>query len=422
MSLTHADLSSLSACSQLSSMKLNSCQVQATGLDSITSPLSAVRSLRQLSVEGTSSSIVAGLTQLTRLSLIGPNQAEGLPREAEAQRVARITGVTQLQDLHLGYDAFEWPPPIDAELVVSLLTSLKQLTSLALGYEVGQPAFDALLTLAPQLTSFTCTGLRLKEDRSASPCTWRSLVITGDFGDEAPAYLPTGSLTRLVLPSVLELPSPRPTLALGVDDILGPDGMLEEAPELLQRGLTNVVRSPAWQQSGPRVHVNLLNDSFSSDMTPDLLRALPGALAPLASKEVSLSIVIPELLAGASVVQQLGGALGSRLWKLVLWECDLSDDFWPAVWAHLPGLQQLTVSDYVCGAISAEQLTSFCSHATRPLQLYLEHKLFSRVHAEGKLERRSGLPQVTVGAAGDMWSRGTWEWDAEARPPASCSM
>jgi hypothetical protein len=77
-----------------------------------------------------------------------------------------------------------------------------------------------------------------------------------------------------------------------------------------------------------------------------LLNPLLGALAPLASREVKLSMsVSPEAVVGASAVQQLGATLGSSLKHLVLGECEVSVDFWPAVWAHLPGLQQLTVGN-----------------------------------------------------------------------------
>jgi hypothetical protein len=48
----------------------------------------------------------------------------------------------------------------------------------------------------------------------------------------------------------------------------------------------------------------------------------------------------------------------------LLGRCILSDDFWPAIWSHLPGLQQLTVGRGVSGA-TAHELANFCSCATR---------------------------------------------------------
>jgi hypothetical protein len=188
MSVTWADLSSLSACSQLSSLELNSCQVQAAGPDSITSPLSAVRSLTQLSVIDAPTSIAASLTQLTGLSVVSD-------RETVGECLGHIKRLTQLQKLELDSTDCE----ITAGQVVSILTSLKQLTSLALYYLIHQKAFDALLTHAPQLTSFTCDALFLKQGRSACPCSWKELIV-GSFQDaHTLAWLPTDSLTRLGL-------------------------------------------------------------------------------------------------------------------------------------------------------------------------------------------------------------------------------
>jgi hypothetical protein len=80
VSVTRADLGSLSACTQLSSLQLGSCQLQQAGASSNLSPLSALHSLRQLSFVNTSnagSSIAAGLTQLAGLCLsMGDEQLE----------------------------------------------------------------------------------------------------------------------------------------------------------------------------------------------------------------------------------------------------------------------------------------------------------------------------------------------------------
>jgi hypothetical protein len=135
--------------------------------------------------------------------------------------------------------------------------------------------------------------------------------------------------------------------------------------------------------------------------TPDLLSLVP-ALAPLASKEVKLSIHMPEAALGASEVQQLGVTLGSSLKQLVLEVCELSDDFWPAVWAHLPGLQQLTVTDDVYGSFGVDELSSFCSGATRPLQLKLSQAFIEELREEGDLDqgdRWMGAPHITVTVA-----------------------
>jgi hypothetical protein len=322
--------------------------------------------------------------------------------------VQHIIGCTQLQHLELDTGTCD----IKAELVVSILTSCKQLTSLALNYIIRQSELDALLTLPPQLTSFTCRRLHLCKDRSAAPCSWKELVMTNQhFRAETLACLPTGSLTRLAFQGNAVFPSPFPTLEITSYGV-------SNTQEVVRRSLVNLMRCPAWQQCGPRVHVSLL--WWLGDSLPQLLSLIP-ALALLASKEVKLSIDYSEAALGASAVQQLGATLGNSLKHLVLEECLLSDDFWLAVRAHLPGLQQLTIGDTahklpntfwsvawarlqqlavrgnVYCAIDVQELASFCSHATRPLQLSLGQRLYKQV--EGKLDQEGrwmGAPQVTV--------------------------
>jgi hypothetical protein len=278
---------------------------------------------------------------------------------------------------------------------VSILSSCKQLTSLTLDFYIGQAEFDALLTHGTQLTSLTCSYLYLSEDRSASPCSWTELVMTQQEVDaKTLACLPLGSLTRLAFEGNAVFPSPCPTLQFTPLYRVDPDDM----PELVRRSLVNLTRCPAWQQCGPGVHVRLVGDHTYG--MPGLVSLVP-ALAPLASKEVNLAIAMPKGALGASAVQQLGVTLGSSLKQLVLESCELSGDFWPAVWAHLPGLQQLTVADVVSGVISAHELAVFCGRAARPLQLNLGHQLCQRVGPEGQLERQCrlwGVPQVTVTA------------------------
>jgi hypothetical protein len=274
------------------------------------SPLSALRSLRQLLLEDTDTSIVAGLTQLTGLML---QHAGAILDEC----LEHISGMTQLQLLQLDTRDF-----LNHEHVLSILTSLKQLTSLTLNYTMYQEEFDALLTHAPQLTSFTCNALYLEGDRSASPCSWKELVIVDqELDPQALAYIPTGSLTRLAFEGDAVFPSPSPALDFNSYVVSEPDNM----PELVHKGLVNLMRCPAWQQCGPGVHLRLLVDQ--EDYTPERLNPLLGALAPLISKEVSLAIDMPAAAAGAPAVHQLGVTLGSSLKQLTLQECALSDDF-----------------------------------------------------------------------------------------------
>jgi hypothetical protein len=383
MSVTRAELGfNLSACSQLSSLNLLFCQLQQIpGPASTTPPSSVVPSLRQLSLWETDSSIIAGLTQLTGLSL-------GCGHQQAAECLGHVTGLTQLQHLELGSAECD----ITAEEVLSILTSLQQLASLALNYTLHQPEFDALLTHAPQLTSVTCIGLHLSEDRSASPCSWKELIMKyQDFNAETLACLPTGSLTRLAFYHGAVFPSPCPALEFSSYEMTAPASM----PDVVRRSLVNLLRCPAWQQCGPAVHVGLeFGGLGGTHLSPVLC-----ALALLVGKEVSLSLDMPGVAAGASLVQQLGATFGSSLQHLMLQKCDLSPDFWPAVWAHLPGLQQLTVGDGVYGAAGAHELIFFCSRATRPLRLNLGQALHRQVGAHGKLEglcQLWGVPQVTV--------------------------
>jgi hypothetical protein len=297
--------------------------------------------------------------------------------------------LTQLQELKLDTNS----DIIIAEQLVSILTSCKQLTTLDLNGGVFQPQFDALLTHAPQLTSLTSGYLYPEEDRSASPCSWKELAITHQaFRAETVVRIPTGSLTRFVFTDVV-FPSTSPTLEFrSMSDNVDAQTM----PEVIHSSLMNLMRSPAWQQCGPQVHVRLIGEQY---FDPPELPSFIRALALLAGKEVKLSLDMPDIPTGASEVQQLGVTFGSSLKQLVLEDCDLESGFWPAVWSHLPGLQHLVVGDSVCGAIGVRQISSFCKAATRPLQLDLGPEVYEEMGAEGHLEgegRVRGAPQVTV--------------------------
>jgi hypothetical protein len=124
------------------------------------------------------------------------------------------------------------------------------------------------------------------------------------------------------------------------------------------------------------------------------------ALSPASHKYVELYIRAPRFTMGSEAVQELGRVLGSRLTYLELRACQLAKEFWPVVWGHLAGLQQLIVWERVAGDTCTEDVASFCSHATHPLQLHLESELYKRLEAgSGRFEeqcRVGGVPQVTV--------------------------
>jgi hypothetical protein len=342
-----------------------------------------VSSLKQLSLQRALSNIAAGLTQLTSLNLW----------YGQAACLVHVQGLTQLQNLELGGPQYA----IEPQELSPILAACKQLTSLTLNYQLMQFHFDVLLTHAPQLTSFTCDRLYLNQDRSASQCSLKELVFASQCLElTMVANLPTAGLTHLAFQIdkcvSMELPSPSPTLQIWTDATNHPSDM----PDLVRRGLLNLTRCPAWQQCGPLAGVDLYQDGHFS---PGLQGLILGALAPLCSREVKLTIFMLEGVTQSvtgQLVQQLGGALGSSLKHLVLRRCHLPDDFWPAVWAHLPWLQQLAVSDQVHGSIGREQLMSFCSHAVRPLQLNLGLRLYEAVQGGAQLNTAGGVPQVTV--------------------------
>jgi hypothetical protein len=236
-------------------------------------------------LSSTTSSIAAGLTQLTGLCL---KFQPGETVETVAKSLGHIRGSTQLQDLELCYPTDLMYPAnamkiISARALASIFSNHGHLTSLSVGGKIEQPEFDILLTHAPHLTSLVCNYLHLSEDRSASPCNWEELIVD-DFSARTLAYLPTGSLTHLMCNMIHELPEQTPELDLNVGALVGPDGVLEQVPHFLRRGLTNLLRSPAWQQSGPDVAV-ALSESLVRGFSPDLQSRLLGALAPLPGQQ-----------------------------------------------------------------------------------------------------------------------------------------
>jgi hypothetical protein len=134
--------------------------------------------------------------------------------------------------------------------------------------------------------------------------------------------------------------------------------------------------------------------------SPALLSETFSAMSALSPRQVHISVNAHQVRFTASVIEQLGRAPGASLKHLEIFGGQLPSDFWPAVWAHLPGLQQLTLGPYV-DPLTSEHLVSFCSSATRPLQLglRLEQAQLDQVGPTSRLEeacRVKGVPQVTV--------------------------
>jgi hypothetical protein len=123
------------------------------------------------------------------------------------------------------------------------------------------------------------------------------------------------------------------------------------------------------------------------------------AVDTVAGKQVQQLCIdgTPNLDVGAAMVADLGRAVGITLAHLELVDCRMSPDFWPPVWARLPGLKTLTVSGKSSVLITSQDVASFCSSATHPLQLLLDQDLYTRYQQrEQQPDIQQGEPLVTV--------------------------
>jgi hypothetical protein len=351
-------------------------------------------SLRELVVYDTPSALVQGVTQLTSLQMLGQD-------DTLAELAAVLSGMSNLQQLELGGSLSNGIP---AEALQLMLVTCTQLSKLTLHARIEQQQFRMLLRQAPQLAHFTCRCLILTEDMSQAACSLRELVMQCQYLDLCTlAYLPLHSLSYVSFHvHSLQLPTARPELQLHCSHIAGNPG---GRPNTIHAALANLERCPAWQQSGTTVHIRVIRDDVEGDSFFQVFEAL----SAVTSRRVQLTLHAESALLQESTVHKLGRALGERLVDLKLQDCLLCEDFWAAVWAHLPGLQHLTLWDPSPGPgtanleVSQETLTTFCSHATHQLQLRLGRKLYDRLGVSSwRLEEQSrgpgeeGVPQVTV--------------------------
>jgi hypothetical protein len=346
-----------------------------------TNPLAALASLAELHVINTSSTIVQGVTQLNSLCMYSDT-------ETLSQLIVRcLHGMQQLQQLDLsGSD-----DAVPAATVAQLSSAAPHLKGLTLD-TIRDPAFEALLMHATQLTHLTCRYLQLSEDRSKTACSWKELVVAGEVCiPQTLAYLPLHSLSRVQLIGTceqFEIPSTCPCLTFYSDD---------STPAEFQAALINLGTCPAWQASGPAVIVGLTS---LTQQTVEYHMQIVSALAALANKEVQLLIIAPGLqVTSEHIVDHLGATLGHSLTHLELSSCTIHQGFWPAVCRHLPRLQELSLRSSVVGAVSFNEIEALCSHATRPLRLNLGKSLYSSAGPAEQLEqqcRTLGVPQVTV--------------------------
>jgi hypothetical protein len=272
--------------------------------------------------------------------------------------------------------------------VQPILAISDKLTSLTLLNAVDQRQFDLLLTHAPHLTRFKCYSIYLREDRSHAAITWKELSMVTQHSDlQMLAYLPVHSLTRSAFDRYsVQLPAECPRLHYNEFPYNLTDP--SSTPEMLRRAPTNLERCPAWQQSGPIASFCLKSDTHGALPFSTIIAALP----TLVSKQLHIILNTGGFEMGTSEVQVLGAVLGSRLVQLTLSRGLLRKGFWPAVWAHLPGLEQLSITngvlqrEHMCTeGLAKWDLASFCSQATHPLELRLGKSFYRSLGAAGKL-------------------------------------
>jgi hypothetical protein len=398
--LSCTDLEHLAACTQLTCLELTSCHLTddtATSQGTNPSPLAAVTTIRQLKLSAVSSAIASGLTQLTSLHF-------------ESRHISvvncmnSISGMHNLQQLRVLSATSDWLTADKVPLLQQLVTTAVQLRVLQLprACDLGQQEVDLLLTHAPHLTHLSCYSVHLTEKRSHSACSWSELE-TRDARFYQLAYLPLQSVRRLTWGD-FELPSSCPCVEITVyDGQSDPEERLEYLTDT-KDAITNLGRCPAWQLSGSAVKC-LLEEDEDADEDEELdcdqaLAETVAALSGLASKQLELSIKTGAASFCASLVEQFGRALGSSLTALDLQSGSISRDFWPAVWAHLPGLQHLRLGWHIDkDTIHHNDLAAFCTHAARPLQLSLQANFEDKVGPADELRelgRIWGGPQVTI--------------------------
>jgi hypothetical protein len=305
-----------------------------------------------------------------------------------------------LQELRV-VSAKNWNDRISMPMLTQLITTAAQLRVLELSCGLDQQEMDLLLNYAPQLTRLKCRCLTVTEDRSQSACSWAELELThGTFSQLA--CLPLHSI-QLLRSSELKLPSPNPFFYFGLVEE-GHAGHLTELAQI-RDAVTNLGRCQAWQRSGSAARCwmggapSLLIAGAQFDWRQSLVEMF-AALSGLAVKQLDLTICADEVCFDASLLEQLSSILGSSLTDLEVEAGHICRDFWPAVYAHLPGLQCLSLGRYIdMSNIHLEDLGAFCTHAARPLQLCFDEHLMEDLGPAARLQALGsiwGAPQVTI--------------------------
>jgi hypothetical protein len=175
----------------------------------------------------------------------------------------------------------------------------------------------------------------------------------------------------------------------------------QDLPALVRQAAINIAECPAWRASQPKPPVELYtseDSDFDSNTRVQLLRAL----TPMMHGVTSVHIRMEGFKLGGAEVQALG-SISSTLTRLFVWQADTQQNFWPAVWAHLPSLQTLAFLPDALEELGANfplDVAVLCSRAPRPFTVLLSPEGLAKLQQCQLAERCQvwGTPQVTIRA------------------------
>jgi hypothetical protein len=326
----------------LQSLVLEACSINPTAVDAAAAALAQLAGLQSLVLSdlallatGVMRPLASQLTGLTSL-------VDGLFTSGEASAVDWLLGTVRHNPGLQGLCAMSIQLHLQAADLKCILTCCPGLTQLNLRSSwIDDHMLDVLLTHGKNITHLTVGIITLSTNRAASSCNWQSLQVlcTPDT---------IGALAHLPLRTVK-------TIGMGPDGIstsrLALKGTMPEPQllPLLQQAATNVVASPAWQQT-PASHI-LLSIYTPLDAPLDVLEGqhlqLLAALAPLKAPQVKHLSLEMGVRLGKQEVETLASSLGSSLTSLKLSRGFILASFWPALAQHFPGLCRLTLTEEV---------------------------------------------------------------------------
>jgi hypothetical protein len=409
--------------------------------------------LRSLHLEGCclSRGDLQHLVHLTRLSLsccrltdhpskakVDPNRGflEGLPSLREVRLVCTSTdvlnGATQVTSLHVqsSFEVIESVMPVlatltqlehlglmvgdpgvmEPQVLEQLLTTHTLLTSLHLGYDIDQEGCGVLLQHAKQLTRLEVAHLSLTQDMSQAPCSWEVLtVVRGELRPRSLAALPLATVRRLTWGG-LTLPSP----TLPLEYIHCEGDPCSDTPQLASQAAANLQRCPAWEEGSqpPCLNMTWRDRTPTGHASPEQFGEAIAALSSLPSEQVQVVVDAAGLPMGPPYISQLSQALGPRLTRLSLRQCDLADGFWAAALTTLPGLQGLVLRDGMRRQVTEEDVRAAATSSPGAPQLWLGRMLARRLAPEAASMARQVCEDEDDE---EFWDAGDQEWDWERR-------